>query len=32
VVEDAHQGSLVLEATDKGACFLMRIPLAKQDV
>ncbi len=31
VVEDAHQGSLVLEATDKGACFLMRIPLAKQD-
>jgi signal transduction histidine kinase len=32
VVEDAHQGSLVLEATDKGACFLMRIPLAKPDL
>jgi len=31
VVEDAHQGSLVLEATDRGACFLMRIPLAMQD-
>jgi signal transduction histidine kinase len=31
VVEDAHQGSLVLEATDKGACFVMRIPLTKQD-
>jgi signal transduction histidine kinase len=31
VVEDAHQGFLVLEATDKGACFVMRIPLAKQD-
>jgi signal transduction histidine kinase len=31
VVEDAHQGALVLEATDRGACFLMRIPLAKQD-
>ncbi len=31
VVEDAHQGSLVLEATDKGACFVMRIPLATQD-
>jgi signal transduction histidine kinase len=28
VVEDAHQGALMLEATDKGACFLMRIPLA----
>jgi signal transduction histidine kinase len=31
VVEDAHQGSLALETTDKGACFVMRIPLAKQD-
>ena len=28
VVEDAHHGSLLLETTDKGACFLMRVPLA----
>jgi signal transduction histidine kinase len=27
VVEDAHQGLLVLESTDRGASFLMRIPL-----
>jgi signal transduction histidine kinase len=32
VVEDAHHGSLVLETTDKGACFVMRIPLAKPDL
>ena len=30
VVEDAHRGALLLEPTDKGACFLMRIPLADQ--
>jgi signal transduction histidine kinase len=30
VVEDAHHGALLLEPTDKGACFLMRIPLAKE--
>ncbi len=30
VVEDAHGGGLMLEPTDKGACFLMRIPLADQ--
>jgi signal transduction histidine kinase len=30
VVEDAHRGTLVLEQTDKGASFLMRIPLAVQ--
>lgn len=29
VVEDAHRGALVLETTDKGACFLMRLPLAE---
>jgi signal transduction histidine kinase len=29
VVEDAHGGHLVLETTDKGASFLMRLPLAK---
>jgi len=30
VVEDAHRGTLALEQTDKGASFLMRIPLAVQ--
>jgi signal transduction histidine kinase len=30
VVEDAHRGALLLEPTEKGACFLMRIPLAEQ--
>ena len=29
VVEDAHGGALALEPTDKGACFLMRVPLAE---
>ncbi len=29
VVEDAHGGDLVLEPTDNGACFLLRIPLAE---
>jgi signal transduction histidine kinase len=29
VVEDAHGGALGLEQSDKGACFLMRIPLAE---
>jgi signal transduction histidine kinase len=28
VVEDAHGGALVLEPSETGACFLMRIPLA----
>jgi signal transduction histidine kinase len=28
VVEDAHRGALLLEPSEKGACFLMRIPLA----
>jgi len=32
VVEDAHHGSLFLEPTDKGACFLMRVPLAEPAV
>jgi signal transduction histidine kinase len=32
VIEDAHQGVLALEATDKGACFVMRIPLAQPDL
>jgi signal transduction histidine kinase len=29
VVEDAHQGGLSLEATEKGTCFLIRIPLSE---
>jgi signal transduction histidine kinase len=29
VVEDAHRGVLTLEPTDKGACFVIRIPLAE---
>jgi hypothetical protein len=29
-VEDAHEGVLLLEHTEKGACFLMRIPLSEQ--
>ncbi|MGZ8399244.1 MAG: sensor histidine kinase [Gemmatimonadales bacterium] len=28
VVEDAHGGALILESTEKGTCFLMRLPLA----
>lgn len=28
VVEDAHRGALMLEPTEKGTCFVMRIPLA----
>jgi signal transduction histidine kinase len=28
VIEDAHRGSLMLEPTDKGASFVIRIPLA----
>ena len=30
VVEDAHRGALVLEQTEKGASFLVRVPLAPQ--
>jgi signal transduction histidine kinase len=30
VVEDAHGGMLVLEPTDKGTCFMIRLPLARQ--
>ena len=29
VVEDNHKGTMVLEQTERGACFLMRIPLAE---
>jgi signal transduction histidine kinase len=29
VVEDAHGGVLLLEPSEKGACFLMRIPLTE---
>jgi signal transduction histidine kinase len=29
VVEDAHRGQLELSPTDKGACFVIRIPLAE---
>ncbi len=28
VVEDAHRGELVLEPSEKGSCFVIRIPLA----
>jgi signal transduction histidine kinase len=28
VVEDAHGGALMLEPTEKGTCFVMRLPLA----
>ena len=28
VVEDAHGGALILEPTEKGTCFVMRLPLA----
>jgi signal transduction histidine kinase len=28
VVEDAHQGVLMLEPTEKGTCFMIRVPLA----
>ncbi len=31
VVEDAHRGVLTLEQTEKGASFLIRVPLAPQD-
>jgi signal transduction histidine kinase len=27
VIEDAHRGELILEPSEKGACFLIRIPL-----
>jgi signal transduction histidine kinase len=29
VVEDAHRGTLTLEPSDKGACFVIRIPLVE---
>jgi signal transduction histidine kinase len=29
VVEDAHRGALVLEPTEKGASFVIRLPLAE---
>jgi signal transduction histidine kinase len=29
VVEEAHRGELALEPSDKGTCFLIRIPLAE---
>jgi hypothetical protein len=28
VVEDAHEGVLMLEPTEKGTCFMIRVPLA----
>jgi signal transduction histidine kinase len=28
VIQDAHGGSLTLEATEKGTCFVIRVPLA----
>ena len=28
VIQDAHGGSLALEATEKGTCFVIRVPLA----
>lgn len=32
VVEDAHAGELILEPSDTGACFLLRLPLADATV
>jgi signal transduction histidine kinase len=29
VIEDAHRGQLVLEPTEKGTCFVIRLPLAE---
>jgi signal transduction histidine kinase len=31
VVEDAHGGELVLESTDHGATFVVRLPLAERN-
>ena len=31
VVEDAHGGVLILEPTEKGTCFVMRIPLSARE-
>ena len=32
VVEDAHEGVLMLEPTEKGTCFMIRVPLAARTV
>ncbi|HEY0351801.1 MAG TPA: ATP-binding protein, partial [Gemmatimonadales bacterium] len=32
VVEDAHEGALMLEPTERGTCFLIRVPLAGREV
>jgi signal transduction histidine kinase len=29
VIEDAHRGQLVLEPTERGACFVIRLPLVE---
>ena len=31
VVEDAHEGALMLEPTERGTCFLIRVPLAGRE-
>jgi signal transduction histidine kinase len=31
VVEDAHQGALMLEQAERGTCFLIRVPLAGRE-
>ena len=31
VVEDAHEGALVLEPVEKGSCFVIRVPLAGRE-
>ncbi|HYF38943.1 MAG TPA: ATP-binding protein, partial [Gemmatimonadales bacterium] len=31
VVEDAHEGALVLEPSEKGTCFVIRVPLAGRE-
>jgi signal transduction histidine kinase len=31
VVEDAHQGALILEQAERGTCFLIRVPIAGRE-
>ena len=31
VVEDAHEGALVLEPAEKGTCFVIRVPLVGRE-
>lgn len=31
VIEDAHEGALMLEQAERGTCFLLRVPLAGRE-